>query len=167
MASTPYKDPYKIIKVPRFEESAGFYTTKKRSQNMGKIRAKNSKAELVFRRALWRENIRFRIHVKTLPGKPDVSIKKYKLAVFIDGSFWHGYQWERRRAQIKTNRDFWIPKIERNIQRDQKNRQLLESAGYTVMRFWDHELKQNLQACINQVKLYLETVKAVKIPNSE
>jgi len=164
MASNTYKDPYEIIKVPRFEESEGFYTTKKRSQNMSKIRSKNSKPELLFRRALWRENVRYRTHVKALPGKPDITIKKYKLAVFVDGSFWHGYQWEYRRKQIKTNREFWIPKIERNMQRDRENRELLESAGYTVMRFWEHEIKQNLQACINQIKLYIETAKVTKIP---
>lgn len=166
MASKQYKDPYEIIKVPRFEEAEGFYTTKKRSQNMSKIRAKNSKPELIFRRALWQENIRYRTHVKTLSGKPDIAIKKYRLAIFVDGSFWHGYQWEKSKARIKSNREFWIPKIERNMQRDQKNRQILESAGYTVMRFWEHEIGQNLKACVNQVKLYLETARAGKIPIS-
>lgn len=166
MASNLYKDPYETIKVPRFEEAEGFYTTKKRSQNMSKIRSKNSKPELVFRRALWQQNIRYRTHVKALPGTPDITIKKYKLVVFVDGSFWHGYQWEKRKNQIKTNRNFWVPKIERNMQRDRQNQQLLESAGYTVMRFWEHEIKQNLQACVNQIKLYIETAKVVKIPLS-
>lgn len=166
MASKIYKDPYETIKVPSFKESEGFYTTKKRSQNMGKIKAKNTKPELVFRRALWKENIRYRIHVRTFAGIPDLLIKKYKLAIFVDGSFWHGYEWEKRKTKIKSNRDFWIPKIERNMQRDQQSRQLLESVGYTVMRFWEHEIQQNLEACINQVKLYIETAKAMKIPIS-
>ncbi len=167
MTSNLYKDPYKIIKVPRFEEAGGFYTTKKRSLNMSKIRAKNSKPELIFRRALWKANIRYRTHVKALPGSPDIAIKKYKLALFVDGNFWHGYHWEKRKMQIKTNRDFWIPKIERNMQRDRENRILLENKGYTVMRFWEHEIKQHLEACINQVKLYIETAKSIKIPSAE
>ncbi|HEX7367540.1 MAG TPA: very short patch repair endonuclease [Pelobium sp.] len=166
MSSKLYKDPYEIIKVPRFEESEGFYTTKKRSETMSKIRAKNSKPELLFRKALWRAHIRYRTHIKSLPGTPDIAIKKYKLALFIDGSFWHGYQWDKRKNELKTNRGFWIPKIERNMQRDQKNRLLLENAGYTVMRFWEHEIQHNLEACINQVKLYIETAKAMKIPIS-
>lgn len=167
MASKPYKNPYEIIKVPRFEEAEGFYTSPKRSRNMSRIRSKNSKPELLFRRALWAANIRFRKHVKTLPGTPDVVIKKYRLAIFVDGSFWHGYQWEQRREKLKSNRAFWIPKIERNMQRDAINRQNLESKGFTVMRFWDHEVLQNLQACVNQVKLYIETAKVVKIPWGE
>lgn len=166
MASNLYKDPYETIKVPSFKESDGFYTTKKQSHNMGKIKAKNTKPELIFRKALWKEHIRYRKHVKSLSGTPDIAIKKYKLVIFIDGSFWHGYQWEKRKAKIKTNRGFWIPKIERNMQRDQQNRQLLENAGYTVMRFWDHEVKQNLERCINQIKLYIETAKAGRIPIS-
>ena len=167
MASDLYKDPYKVIKVPRFAEAEGFYTTKKRSENMSKIRAKNSKPEMDFKRALWKQNIRYRTHVKHLPGTPDIAIKKYKLAIFVDGSFWHGYQWDQRKAQIKTNRDFWIPKIERNMQRDREVRADLENAGYTVMRFWEHEIKANLQACVNQVQLYLETAKTMKIPRAE
>ncbi|WP_017257711.1 very short patch repair endonuclease [Pedobacter arcticus] len=166
MSKALYKNPYETIKVPRFEESEGFYTTKKRSRNMSKIRAKDSKPELVFRKALWKQNIRYRTHVKTLPGTPDLAITKYKLAIFVDGIFWHGYQWDKRKNQIKTNRNFWIPKIERNMQRDRENREALESKGYTVMRFWEHEIKQSLQACINQVELYIETAKSVKIPVS-
>jgi len=164
MSNKPYKDPYEIIKVPRFAEAEGFYTTKQRSNTMSKIRAKNSKPEMVFRRALWQQKIRYRTHVKLLLGTPDLSIKKYRLTIFIDGSFWHGYQWEKRKAQLKTNRAFWIPKIERNMQRDREVKAGLESAGYTVMRFWEHEIKNNLQNCVNQVKLYIETAKVVKIP---
>jgi len=166
MASKLYKNPYETIKVPRFAEAEGFYTTKQRSKTMGKIRAKNSKPELVFRQALWRENIRYRTHVKGFPGTPDIVIKKYRLAIFVDGSFWHGYQWEIQKQRIKSNRNFWIPKIERNMQRDLQNKEALETVGFTVMRFWEHEIKYNLQACVNQVKLYIETAKVIKIPVS-
>lgn len=162
MATETYRNPYDIIKVPRFEEQAGFYTTKQRSNTMSKITSKNSKPEMRLRKALWKEGIRYRIHIKYVPGSPDIFIGKYRLAIFVDGSFWHGYQWEKRKQQIKSNRAFWLAKIERNIQRDQQNRQALENAGYTVMRFWEHEVKDNLSACVNQVKLYIEAVRDMK-----
>lgn len=145
------------IKVPQFNEESGFYTTKKRSIIMGKIRGKNTKMELVFRKALWKKGVRYRINDKTLPGKPDVSIKKYKLAVFIDGEFWHGYNWSERRECIKTNKKFWIPKIERNIQRDNEVNRNLQEMGYTVFRFWTNEINHNLDQCINDILVFIET----------
>lgn len=145
------------IKVPRFKEESGFYTTKKRSKIMGKIRGKNTKMELVFRKALWKKGIRYRINDKTLPGKPDVAIKKYKLAIFIDGEFWHGYNWFARRECIKTNKNFWIPKIERNIQRDHEVNNQLKEMGYTVFRFWTNEINHNLDQCINDILVYIDT----------
>jgi DNA mismatch endonuclease (patch repair protein) len=150
------------IKVPRFEENAGFYTTKQRSKTMSKIRGKDSLPEMLLRRALWKQNIRFRIHRRDLPGRPDLVIDKYKLALFVDGDFWHGYQWQNRKP--KSNTGFWIPKIERNMQRDRFVNEQLTEMGYTVMRFWEHQVKENLQACINQVLLYIEAAKVLKIP---
>ena len=145
------------IKVPRFNEKAGFYTTKKRANIMRKIRGKNTKPELRFRRALWRQGVRYRVGNRQLPGKPDVSIKKYRLAIFIDGEFWHGYNWSKRKKSIKSNRKFWIPKIERNMQRDREVNQQLYEMGYTVFRFWSKEIKNNLEQCIRDVLVYLDT----------
>lgn len=150
-----YNEPK--IKVPRFNEASGFYTTKKRSKIMGKIRGKNTKPELLFRQALWKKGVRYRVDSKTIPGRPDVSIKKYKLAIFIDGEFWHGYHWDARKDTIKSNRDFWIPKIERNMQRDREVNAKLEELGYTVFRFWESEVKKNLKTCINDVMVFLDT----------
>ena len=115
-----YKDDSHKIIVPRFEEAAGFYTTKQRSYNMSRIKSKNSKPEMILRKALWAKNIRFRLHDKSLPGRPDIVIKKYKLAIFVDGEFWHGFDWKTNRERIKSNRLFWIPKIERNMQKDER-----------------------------------------------
>lgn len=143
------------IKVPRFSEEEGFYTTKKRSKMMSKIRGHNTKPELIFRKALWKKGIRFRVNNKQLPGKPDVSIKKYKLAIFIDGEYWHGYNWDERKPKLRTNRKFWIPKIERNMQRDIEVNRELKNMGYTIFRFWSHEVKDNLKTCINDVMVYL------------
>jgi DNA mismatch endonuclease (patch repair protein) len=144
------------IKVPRFNEESGFYTTKKRSKIMSKIRGKNTKPELLFRKALWKRGIRYRINSKKLPGKPDISIQKYKLAIFIDGEFWHGYNWNERKETININRGFWIPKIERNMQRDEEVNQQLADLDYTVFRFWERDIKAELDKCINDILIYLD-----------
>ena len=143
------------IKVPRFNEESGFYTTKKRSKIMSKIRGKNTKPELLFRKALWKKGVRYRVDNKKLPGKPDVSIQKYKLAIFIDGEFWHGYNWDERKDNIKSNRGFWVPKIERNMQRDREVNRQLNNMGYTVFRFWEKEIKNELNKCINDILVYI------------
>lgn len=144
------------IKVPRFNEDSGFYTTKKRSKIMSKIRGKNTRPELLFRKALWKKGIRYRVNSKLLPGKPDISIQKYKLAIFIDGEFWHGYNWNERKETIHSNRGFWIPKIERNMQRDEEVNQQLADLDYTVFRFWEQDIKTELDTCINDILIYLD-----------
>ncbi|MEO9480702.1 MAG: very short patch repair endonuclease [Maribacter dokdonensis] len=136
------------IKVPRFNEESGFYTTPQRSKIMSKIRSKNTKPELAFRKALYAAGYRYRIDYKKLIGKPDIALPKYKTVIFIDGEYWHGKNWEERRPKIKTNRDFWIAKIERNIQRDQEVNQELKRLGYTVFRFWETQVKKNLENCL-------------------
>ena len=144
------------IKVPRFNEESGFYTTPERSKIMGKIRGKNTKPELAFRKALWAAGYRYRIDSRKLIGRPDVVMNKYKTVVFIDGEFWHGYQWEERKPKIKTNKEFWIAKIERNRQRDQEVNKELKSLGYTVFRFWEKEIKKDLEGCLQKVITHLE-----------
>lgn len=149
------KYPSPPIKVPRFEESAGFYTTEKRSKMMAKIRSENTKPELMFRKGLWVSGIRYRINDKKLPGKPDISNKSRKFVVFIDGEFWHGYNWKEKKFSIKSNRDFWIPKIERNIQRDAEVNIALKAMGFKVFRFWENEVKKELGRCINEILQFL------------
>jgi len=114
------------IKVPQFNEEAGFYTTKARSKQMFKIRGKDTKPEIQFRKALWAKGSRYRVNYKKLIGKPDIVLNKYKTVIFIDGVFWHGYNWEEKKDNIKSNRGFWIPKIERNMQRDQEVNEALK-----------------------------------------
>ncbi len=143
------------IKVPRFEESAGFYTTEQRSKIMSKIRGKNTKPEILFRKALWNEGIRYRINHKALPGKPDISNKSLKFVVFIDGDFWHGYNWKVKKHKIKSNRKFWIPKIERNMQRDQQNNFKFLQMGFVVFRFWESQVIKELGSCVKQVVGYV------------
>lgn len=145
----PYKEPK--IRVPVFSEENGFYTTQQRSFNMSRIRGKNTKPEIILRKALWHAGIRYKSNKQQLPGKPDISLIKYKLVIFVDGSFWHGYDWENRKTAIKSNRDFWIPKIERNRQRDREINHYYQSKGWTVLRFWDFEVKKELGSCVKRV----------------
>ncbi len=137
------------IKVPRFEEKYGFYTTSERSELMKKIKSGNTKSEIILRKVLWGLGIRYRKNYKKLPGTPDIVIPKYKLIIFVDGEFWHGFEWEKKKKCIKSNRDFWIPKIERNIQRDAETNNALREMGWTVLRFWDQQIKKELGNCVN------------------
>ncbi len=123
---------------------------------MAKIKSQNTKPELNLKKALWNLGFRYRKNLKKLPGSPDIVYTKHKLAIFVDGEFWHGYNWAEKKTKIKTNRDFWIPKIERNIQRDIQNNQLLTEAGWHVIRFWEHELKKDFEDCLNRVISYLQ-----------
>lgn len=139
------------IKVPRFEESEGFYTTKERSRIMSKIRGRDTKPEILLRKELYRRGLRYRVNYKKLPGKPDISNKSLRLAIFIDGEFWHGHNWDEKKDSIKSNRGFWIPKIERNMQRDREVNKKLKEMGFTVLRFWEKEVKKNLDECADAV----------------
>ena len=151
------KYPEERIKVPRFNEASGFYTTPERSKIMGKIRGKNTKPELAFRKALYAQGYRYRIDYKQLIGKPDIVLKKYKTVIFIDGEYWHAHNWEERKPKIKTNREFWIAKSERNQQRDSEVNTELSRLGYKVFRFWETEVKKELDRCLNEVIHYLQT----------
>jgi DNA mismatch endonuclease (patch repair protein) len=134
-------------------------TPEQRKKNMSHIKSKDTSIEIILCKALWREGIRYRKNVKTLPGKPDIVITKYKLVIFCDGELWHGKNWETRKEKIKTNRDYWIPKIERNITRDNQNERELESNEWVVLRFWGKDIKNNLIDCINEIK---ETINEIK-----
>lgn len=143
------------ISVPEFNGANGFYTTPKRSVIMSSIRGKDTKPEIRLRKALWDLGIKYRKNHPNLPGKPDIVSKKYKLVIFIDGKFWHGYNWKVQKDKIHSNRDFWIPKIERNMQRDRENTETLQAMGYRVFRFWDFEVNKELGWCIKAVLDYL------------
>ena len=130
----------------------GFETTAERSLLMSKIRSRNTKPEIRLRKALWGLGYRYRIHYSDLPGKPDIIFKRKRLAVFVDGVFWHGYQWEVRKLKINSNIDYWTKKIERNMERDIQNQNKLIKLGYTVLRLWDFEIKKNLEECIKKIE---------------
>jgi DNA mismatch endonuclease (patch repair protein) len=138
------------------ETKYGFETSKQRSKLMSKIKSKNTKPEILLRKAIWNEGIRYRLSNKEIIGNPDIAIKKYKLAIFIDGEFWHGYNWKVKKTKIKSNRDYWIKKIERNIERDKKYNKTLKEAGWNVMRFWEKEITKNLQQCVEKIKTEIQ-----------
>jgi DNA mismatch endonuclease (patch repair protein) len=121
---------------------------------MARVHATEGKDEVIIRRILWKNGIHYRKNYKDLPGKPDIAITKYKVAVFIDGEFWHGYDWENYQKHIKSNRDYWIPKIERNMKRDKEVNAQLEAMGWTVLRFWSKQVLKNPKYYAELIMLY-------------
>jgi len=93
----------------------------------------------------------FRVNVSKLPGKPDIVIKKHNLVIFVDGEFWHGYRWKSKKPRIKANRQYWIAKIEGNIARDKKNNRMLKKQGFTVLRFWEQDIRKRLDTCLAKI----------------
>ena len=126
-------------------------TPEQRRRNMQAIRSKDTTIELRLRKALWVRGVRYRKNYKKLIGKPDIAITKYKIAVFCDSDYWHGYDWENRSQRIKSNRDYWVPKIERNMERDQKVTETLENDGWLVLRFREWQIRKHLDECVEAV----------------
>ena len=122
------------------------------SRNMKSNKGKDTKPELLLRKELWRRGLRYRKNYKELYGKPDIVFLGARIAVFVDGKMWHGYDWENQKNDFKSHRDFWIPKIERNIEHDYEVTQELISLDWLVMRFWDFEIKKNLQECADKIE---------------
>lgn len=131
-------------------------TPEQRSRNMRAVRSKDSEIELRLRRALWAAGLRYRKHYTKVPGKPDIAFVSARLAIFCDSEFWHGYDWEHRQHDFKSNREFWLPKIERNIRRDAEVNRELESLGWRVVRFWGHEIEHDPELCVETVLNALE-----------
>ena len=105
------------------------------SYNMSRVKNKDSAIELALRKELWSRGIRYRKNVTSVFGRPDIVFIGKKIAVFCDSEFWHGYDWENRKNDIKSHQEFWIPKIERTIQRDREVTERLQSEGWIVLRF--------------------------------
>ena len=122
------------------------------SFNMRQIKNKDSKIELLLRKALWNKGLRYRKNVKSVYGHPDIAFIWKKVAVFCDSEFWHGYDWENRKNDFKVRQDFWIPKIERNIKRDIEVTEKLKANGWTVIRFWGKDIKNNRDDCLTIIE---------------
>ncbi len=131
------------------------------SYNMSRIRGSKTKPENLLCAELWRRGLRsFKRNARTVVGQPDIVFFAQSLAVFCDGDFWHGYDWEHRRDDFKVHRDYWIPKIERNIVHDRAISYSLEALGWRVVRFWEHELKKELARCADTVEAIIRQVVA-------
>jgi DNA mismatch endonuclease (patch repair protein) len=115
----------------------------------------NTEPEIILRKELWKLGFRYRLHYSKLPGKPDIVFRKHNLVIFVDGEFWHGQNWKKKKPTIKSNRDYWIKKIEGNIKRDKMYNRQLKILGFTVLRFWEKQVKKNLPFCLSTIQSHL------------
>lgn len=132
-------------------------TKEQRHKNMTHIRSKDTSIEIKLRKALWEKGIRYRKNVTDLPGKPDIVITKYKIAVFCDSEFFHGKDWEVLKPHLEksNNSEYWIKKVERNMKRDDEVNKKLLFEGWTVIRFWGKDILKRPDEC---VKVIQETI---------
>ena len=128
------------------------HTPQQRRRNMQAVRNKDSKIEIALRLALYHRGYRYRKNCKNVYGCPDIVFTREKIAVFCDSEFWHGYNWEQRKQDFKSKREFWIPKIERNMQRDKEVNYRLESDGYLVIRIWGNRIKNDLESVVDEIE---------------
>ena len=127
-------------------------TPEQRRKNMKAVKNKDSEIERLLRKELWSRGLRYRKNYKKIIGKPDIVFVGKKVAVFCDSEFWHGYDWENKKNEIQSRREFWIPKIERNMQRDIEVTQTLENEGWTVLRFWGNDIKKKTKECADIIE---------------
>lgn len=129
-------------------------TKEQRHKNMKNIKSKDTKIEVVLRKELWHRGYRYRKNYNELPGKPDIVLTKQKIVIFCDSEFFHGKDWEvlKPRLEKGNNANYWLKKIERNINRDQEINQQLNFLGWTVVRFWGKEILNNTDECIKVIE---------------
>lgn len=141
-------------------------TKEQRHKNMKNIKSKNTSIEIDLRRALWKKGYRYRKNYNELPGKPDIVLTKYKIVIFCDSEFFHGKDWEvlKPRLEKGNNSEYWLKKIERNRERDQEINKELLFLGWTVIRFWGKEIKQDVSQC---VKVIEETIFDMKMGEND
>ena len=130
---------------------------------MRKVHGKNTTPELALRRALWARGLRYRVNATDLPGKPDIVIPSARLAIFVDGDFWHGNQFRKRKLAAleeqfpeTATKTYWLTKIRRNMSRDAANTSMLLSQGWSVLRFWESQLRADLEGCVSMVARVVE-----------
>lgn len=137
-------------KEPRFKG----VVTEQSHKNMSQIKGKDTSIEMALRKALWAKGYRYRKNCKNLPGRPDIALPKYRIAIFCDGEFFHGKDWEVLKPRLEEGRnpDYWIPKIERNMERDKEKDQELFFAGWTVIHFWGKDILKKTDECIQIIE---------------
>ena len=125
----------------------------------GASKKAGTRPEVLLRRALWHAGLRYRKNDTTLPGKPDIVFKRQRVAVFCDGDFWHGRHWSERKPKLRQghNADYWIAKIERNMERDLKNKETLAKMGWTVVRVWEGDIKNRADQVVERIRTLVQT----------
>lgn len=127
----------------------------RRRHIMSRIRSKDTKAEILLRKALWHLGLRYRKNWKRLPGTPDIALTRQKIAIFVDGDFWHARGHENSPGeQVRSNKCYWQKKLTRNVERDKETNDELTQEGWLVLRFWESEILRDLPACVEKVISY-------------
>lgn len=152
----------KTNKEPRFHG----VVSEKSHKNMSRIRGKDTSIEVTLRKALWHKGYRYRKNVKNLPGRPDIALTKYKIAIFCDSEFFHGKDWNSLKAKLEKgkNPEYWIPKIQRNMERDREKDADLRGAGWTVLHFWGKDIAKDVDSCVAVIE---EMIFDMKFNNDE
>lgn len=130
-------------------------TPSQRSYNMKRIPSKDTKPEVQLRKALWRRGLRYRKNYRFLPGSPDIALTHQKIAIFVDCDFWHAKDHQEHPGeQIRTRPEYWVPKLTRNVEHDKEVNDALTEAGWLVLRFWESDIKKDLNGCVNKILEY-------------
>lgn len=129
-------------------------TKEQRQRNMQHIRSTDTRIEVILRKALWQKGYRYRKNCKDIPGKPDIALTKYRIAIFCDGEFFHGKDWEvlKLRLEKSNNAEYWISKISKNRERDDEVNKRLFAEGWTVIRFWGKHIRNHTVECVKVVE---------------
>lgn len=124
------------------------------SKNMKRIKSQNTSIELKLRKALWHKGYRYRKNFNQLPGKPDIVLTKYKIAIFCDSEFFHGKDWDKLKVRLEKGQhpEYWLKKIKRNMVRDAENNEKLVSLGWTVLHFWGQDILKHLDVCLKTIE---------------
>lgn len=128
-------------------------TPEQRHKNMSAIRSKDTSIEVILRKALWHHGYRYRKNYAALPGKPDIAITKFRIAIFCDSEFFHGKDWDKLKQRLEKSDkgEYWIKKITRNMERDKENEQVLRYLDWIVLRFWGTDIKKHTDECVKVV----------------
>lgn len=128
------------------------------SKRMAHVKTKKNSAEVMLAKSLWHRGYRYRLNYKALPGSPDIALTKYRIAIFIDGEFWHGKDFEQRKTKLKNNKDYWIEKIQENINRDIRDDKLLKQMDWYPIHFWSNDVIKYCNQCVEEVICLIDDI---------
>lgn len=156
-------DDKTIKREPRFQGEV----SERSHNNMSRIRGENTSIEVALRKALWAKGYRFRKNYKELPGSPDIALTKYKIAVFCDSEFFHGKDWDVLKVKLEKgkNPEYWISKIQRNMERDMEKDKILRFEGWTVIHFWGKDILKNTDECVKVIEETIFELKMLGVEN--